>query len=186
MFKLMPICAAALGLAAAGCSDTQSPTDNLRPSAARGTAGRAVANLNLMDACDPETFSVVPGGCARNGGITLEQFNAQLARLGVAPAWQISPPDVYLHEGDAFMATNIGGEMHTFTEVEEFGGGIVPALNAASGNTEVAPECTTLGQSDFLAPGQSTDAEETDEVEDEHYQCCIHPWMRTTIHVRGR
>ena len=83
------------------------------------------------------------------------------------------------------MATNVGGEVHTFTEVEEFGGGMVPSLNELSGLTDVAPECEAVAQSDFIPPGQSSEADETEEVGDEHYQCCIHPWMRTTVHVRG-
>lgn len=183
MMRLARLCAVAGALAIAACNDATSPTSDLAISQARGTDAR-VATVRMMDACDPATFAGVPGGCARNGGITIAQFTAQLTQLGVVPAWHFTPPDLYLKEGDSFMATNTGGEMHTFTEVEEFGGGIVPPLNALSGNTEVAPECQALAQSDFIAPGHSTTPEETDEVGDEHYQCCIHPWMRTTVHVR--
>ena len=62
----------------------------------------------------------------------------------------------------------------------------VQPLNDLLGLTTVAPECQTLGQSDFVAPGQSTPADEPEEIGDEHYQCCIHPWMRMTVHVRER
>ena len=73
--------------------------------------------------------------------------------------------------------------MHTFTEVEEFGGGKIEVLNTLSGNPVPAPECQNLAPSDFIAPGASY----TDEVEErgtDHYQCCIHPWMRLDLHVR--
>ena len=113
----------------------------------------------------------------------MEQFASQLSRLGRVPAWQFAPTDLFLQEGDEYMATNFGGEVHTFTEVEEFGGGIVPAFNNILGLT-IAPECESLLQSDFIPPGQSTPADEPEEAGDEHYQCCIHPWMRMTVHVR--
>ena len=184
MQRPKPIHALALMFFVAGCGDAVSPSSpDLTTSAARGTAGRAVANVKMMDACDPVTFAGVPGGCQRNGGVTFDQFISQLSRLGNVPAWRFTPADLYLHEGDEYMATNVGGEVHTFTEVEEFGGGIVPALNELMG-LEIAPECDGLPQSEFIRPGQSTPADEPEEIGDEHYQCCIHPWMRMTVHVR--
>ena len=187
MFSLKPLRAFALLPVIAACSDAVSPSSpDLTAASALGAGGRAVANVRMMDACDPATFAGVPGGCQRHGGVTFDQFISQVSRLGRAPAWQFAPGDVYLHEGDEYMATNVGGEVHTFTEVEEFGGGIVQPLNDLLGLTTVAPECQTLGQSDFVAPGQSTPADEPEEIGDEHYQCCIHPWMRMTVHVRER
>ena len=53
------------------------------------------------------------------------------------------------------MATNRGGGVHTFTEVEEIGGGDVPQLNDVLGLTTVAPECNQLAGTDFIAPGAS-------------------------------
>jgi len=74
------------------------------------------------------------------------------------------------------MAVNRGGEEHTFTEVEEFGGGIVPVLNALSGNPEVAPECLALEAADFIQPG-NFDAD--DEVEGARHRALpmLHPPM---------
>jgi hypothetical protein len=115
--------------------------------------------------------------------VTFDQFIAQLTRLQRAPAWHFSPTDLFLREGAEFVATNFGGEVHTFTEGDEFGGGIVPDLNELAGLTEVAPECQALAQSDFIAPGGSV-SDEAEEVGDEHYQCCIHPWMQMTVHVQ--
>jgi plastocyanin len=80
------------------------------------------------------------------------------------------------------LAVNHGGETHTFTEVEEYGGGIVPMLNELSGMTTVAPEYQALQPGDFIPAGGSLG--ETEEEEGtEKYQCCIHPWMRGEVHV---
>ncbi|HEV7590994.1 MAG TPA: hypothetical protein VGO40_22980, partial [Longimicrobium sp.] len=78
-----------------------------------------------------------------------------------------------------------GGETHTYTEVEEFGGGVVPALNTASGNTTVAPECADDAEfaASTIISGQ-TMAHTFEETGTEKYQCCIHPWMRQTVTVR--
>jgi hypothetical protein len=84
--------------------------------------------------------------------------------------------------GQLLVATNRGGETHTFTEVEEFGGGIVPQLNQLTGLTDVAPECTQLAGKDFLAPGASS-SEKEEEAGVEKYQCCIHPWMRAQVRI---
>ena len=63
-------------------------------------------------------------------------------------------------------------------------GGIVPLLNDLSGNPVPAPECLRLEADDFIPPsGTYTDTVETPGTE--LYQCCIHPWMRATVHVRG-
>ena len=183
MFKPQSLPALALLVVVAACNDAVSTSSpDFAAASARGT-GDNVAVVRMMDACDPTTFAGVPGGCQRNGGVTMEQFASQLSRLGRVPAWQFAPTDLFLQEGDEYMATNFGGEVHTFTEVEEFGGGIVPAFNNILGLT-IAPECESLLQSDFIPPGQSTPADEPEEVGDEHYQCCIHPWMRMTVHVR--
>jgi hypothetical protein len=64
--------------------------------------------------------------------------------------------------GQTLLAANRGGEVHTFTEVEKFGGGIVPDLNALSGNPTPAPECLTLAPDDFVPPGGTY----TDEIDE--------------------
>ena len=153
-----------------------------------GTVPRAVGPsnvvINMMDNCDPETFdaAIRPGACVRNGGMKFEDFIAQLTRLGVVGSWHFSRPVANARVGQSLLVTNRGGEVHTFTEVEEFGGGIVADLNVLAGVPIVAPECLNLAPGDFVAPG-GTFTETEDEEGDEKYQCCLHPWMRLNLHV---
>ena len=57
----------------------------------------------------------------------------------IRQAKHFAPPNVTMRIGERLVATNRGGEVHTFTEVEEFGGGIVPDLNELTGLPTVAP-----------------------------------------------
>jgi len=148
--------------------------------------------VSLMDACDPETFNapppagVGPGTCIRNGGVTFQNFIEQLTRFGSIGAWHMAPPNSNLLVGQHFLAVNHGGEVHTFTEVEEFGGGIVPALNTLARTPVEAPECKALDSDDFIAPGATYQSDTEEEEGEEKYQCCIHPWMRLTAHIREK
>lgn len=144
-----------------------------------------VRDILIMDACDPETFDAVlgEGACIGNGGVGFDVFIHQLELTQQAGAWHFAPGEVRLREGQEFQATNHGGEVHTFTEVDEFGGGFVNELNGISGNPVPAPECLNFGALEFIPPGASTDPEE-EEAGVHHYQCCIHPWMRTDVIVR--
>jgi plastocyanin len=139
----------------------------------------------MSDACEPESFNAAlgPGSCVGNGGVRFAKFLQLLGRHQKAGAWHFAPSSLKVRVGQELLAVNRGGEEHTFTEVEEFGGGIVPDLNALAGEPVPAPECLALAPGDFVAPGGST----TDDVEEEGtelYQCCIHPWMRTVVAAR--
>jgi plastocyanin len=133
----------------------------------------------MQDACDPDTFNAAigPGTCLRAGGMQFDRFIAQLGKLGFVGPWHFAPNNANVQVGQTFVATNRGGEVHTFTEVEEFGGGIVPLLNQLSGVPKVAPECTALEGDDFVPPG-GTYRESVEETGTVKFQCCIHPWMR--------
>lgn len=153
---------------ASGCNDTTVDSN---------------AKVSIQDQCDPATFnaSLGAGACTRQGTMTLAQFNSELSATQRVAAWQFTPAAFSMRVGQSITATNNGGETHTFTEVAQFGGGTVQALNDASGNSVEVPECKVLQASDFVAAGTTftTDAETT--VGTSHYQCCIHPWMRTTV-----
>lgn len=140
--------------------------------------------VTMFDACDPETFNAELGAgtCTRSGGVRFDSFVEQLRKHHSIGAWHFAPSEVTMRVGQMLVATNQGGETHTFTEVEEFGGGIVPLLNQLTGITNVAPECNALTGRDFLAPGASSRETEED-AGVEKYQCCIHPWMRAEVRI---
>jgi plastocyanin len=176
---------AAVGLLAllAGCDDAVRPTGP-EPEL-RTIAGGEQRRVQMMDACDPESFNAAigPGTCTRQGGVTFAKFLSLLGRHRKVGAWNFAPPALNARVGQELLAVNRGGEVHTFTEVEEFGGGVVPDLNTLSGEPVPAPECLSLAPGDFVPPGGTyTDAVEEEGAE--RYQCCIHPWMRTVVTAR--
>jgi plastocyanin len=155
------------------------------PAVMTASAGRDNIMVNMHDACDPATFNAAigPDSCLRNGGVTFDQFVAQLTQRGSIGAWHFAPGVANARVGETFLASNTGGEVHTFTEVAQFGGGIVPFLNQLSGTPNVAPECSALEPDDFVAPG-GTYHEAVDHSGTVKFQCCIHPWMRLEAQVR--
>jgi len=133
----------------------------------------------IMDACDPESFdaAVEPGTCVRSGGVKFDDFVALIERHHSVGAWHFTPDTIHVPDDMNLVVENAGGETHTFTEVEEFGGGIVGFLNDLTGTPVPAPECLALKGTDFIAAGAKT-THEFEKGEREKYQCCIHPWMR--------
>ena len=94
-----------------------------------------------------------------------------------------------LRQGVDILGVNVGGEVHTFTPVKEFGGGLIQILNDLSGNPVITPECSAVDDDDKVAPGgkYQIEAEELAASVDAdgiaRVQCCIHPWMRSEIHM---
>ena len=147
--------------------------------------GREDVLVNMLDACDPDSFNAAigPGTCVRSGGMKFDQFIEQLTRLAFAAPWRFAPQNTNVRVGQTFVAENKGGEAHTFTEVEEFGGGIVPILNQLAHTPTIAPACAALEDDDFVPPG-GTYREQVDHSGTLKFQCCIHPWMRMEATVR--
>jgi hypothetical protein len=161
---------------------SSTPAFSFAPAAAAGK-GHPV---ELLDQCDPATFNaaVGPGTCqSGHPGIKFDAFIGQLTERQDAPAWRNAPSNMTATFGETLVARNKGGEVHTFTKVASFGGGVVPFLNALVGTPVPAPECLAAPLSEFLAPG-AVDAEAIDQRGTVKYQCCIHPWMRTTVTVK--
>jgi hypothetical protein len=149
-----------------------------------GDGGDRVQNLRLRDDCDPTSFNAAlgAGACVGNGGTTLAEFNAELAKNHFVGAWKMNPDHFGGIAGTVIEVTNRGGETHTFTPVVAFGGGIVPSLNQASGNTTVAPECANLNPQTIVPSGGHLNGSPL-AVGTHRFQCCIHPWMRTTATI---
>jgi len=149
--------------------------------------------IRMEDQCDPETFNAVfgDGTCvSSHRGVTFEHFINELMHTQRAGGWMFSPRQVNVTEDQSFQAQNNGGEVHTFTEVDEFGGGFIPELNELSGNPVPAPECLALTQQpgfpniEELIPAGGKSEAEREDAGTHHYQCCIHHWMRTDVTVR--
>lgn len=140
------------------------------------------------DASDPGWAAT--GGCLIQGGqVNTMEFG--LANPGGHPAWRIDPPYVPKGRDKDIRVKNTGGRDHTFTEVGRFGGGYIPPLNPVG--AFLAPECQrkadgTLSDAvinSFLKPGAELRVEDL-EPGTHNFQCCIHPWMRTTVKVKDR
>ena len=194
--RFTAVTVAAVALGALACADSATPPTT--PAAAAPFANKQLASasadrnaddahtLRMYDSCDPATFNAVfndPTICIKQGHVPFDRFIAELTQTQRAAQWRFGPQNVELNSGENVFALNVGGEVHTFTRVAQFGGGIIPLLNDLTGNTTVAPECTTLEADDFVAPGALYTAElNTDELQ--HFQCCIHPWMRADVKLK--
>jgi plastocyanin len=154
---------------------------------AAAISGGTERAVTIQDACDPATFNAALGAdsCLRSGGVVFDRFIELLRRHGSIGSWRFSPVKANATMGQTMVAINRGGEVHTFTEVAAFGGGVVPMLNELSGNAKVAPECMALNDDDFVAPGARY-KEVLDDDGTVRFQCCIHPWMRLEARVTER
>lgn len=142
-------------------------------------------NIAVMDDCDPSDPAWGPtGGCAlRKGTVSFGEFVALLFSPLVPggtpvghPSWRNEPSYLSTVVGRTVRVTNWGGRAHTFTKVEQFGGGVVPVLN---GTLVPAPECASLT---VLPPGGKEQVSALD-TGTHKFQCCFHPWMRAAIEV---
>jgi hypothetical protein len=170
----------------ASVASSPTTTANTPAAMAHAAPGKLEQRINMHDACDGATFNAAigEGTCNRNGGVKFDQFIAMLTQHGVAGPWNFAPNTLAGHAGETLIAVNQGGEDHTFTEVEKFGGGIVPDLNALSHNPVMAPECGALDEDDMVPPGGTYEEEEPLEAgKTAKFQCCIHPWMRLEVQV---
>src|SRR5262245_2861057 len=109
-----------------------------------------------MDRCEPDSFNLVigPDGCVRNGGVKFDVFEKRLnPQDGGHNAWRNSRSDIVLTSDQHLTVVNSGGEDHTFTEVVDFGAGIVPPLNAAL--PPGTPPAQPIGNPNFFGAGDT-------------------------------
>jgi hypothetical protein len=153
--------------------------------------------VRLEDDCQPASFNappptgVGPGTCRTdfNGHTSFEKFIDEVQKHKRAPEWKFTPSRTDVAGGTQLLLDNYGGETHTFTRVQDFGGGFVPPLNALSGNLVPAPECFAQSVGGTFVPSGAEGKpgptlRESDRGKTVKFQCCIHPWMRTEIMVR--
>lgn len=138
----------------------------------------------MLDRCEPESFNALfgPGTCVGDGKVTVDEFIAELVKKQTHHQWRNQPTRVALKANRPLTIHNIGGEVHTFTPVAAFGGGFIEDLNLLSGNPVPAPECLDFPSIDFLSAGSLTEHPGLS-VGTHRFECCIHPWMRTTVVV---
>jgi plastocyanin len=145
--------------------------------------------VRIQDDCDPETFNAVlgDGACVGDGGTPFEELVAELREEGGAGAWRFEPRRFTIRQGPGLRVLNEGGETHSFTQVRRFGPGCVPEINQILGLPAGAmvAECRSpQWLSTLRAPGAVLRVRHL--AEGTHrFECLIHPWMRSTVQVRG-
>jgi len=146
------------------------------------------ARVAMVDDCEPTDPGWTPtGGCLlkpKEGDVSIAEFGALLfSPLGPGgvlighPSWRNEPSYISTFFGRKITVDNLGGRVHTFTEVTDFGGGRVMQLNGA-----LAPAPACLNAAVNVAPGDSLDIQNLP-IGLHKFQCCIHPWMRAAIRV---
>jgi plastocyanin len=151
------------------------------------------AQVVALDECDPATFNALTGAgpdfcknVALGASTTLADLFAKAAAGTPDPNWDFEPDNLNIKQGQFISVVDQGGEPHTFTEVKQFGGGFIPALNGP-GET-VVPECAGGFSTVAVAKTrilQGSRLEVTGLAKGKHlFQCCIHPWMRIEVDVQ--
>src|SRR5437868_6088966 len=102
-----------------------------------------LAQIVALDECDPTTFNAALGAdFCKNVSLgaftTFDNLFAEAAAGTPDPNWDFEPDTVHIKQGTILSVVDQGGEPHTFTEVEKFGGGFVPGLN---GGEATVREC---------------------------------------------
>jgi plastocyanin len=179
--------------------------------------GRAAEGrqLQINDNCDPATFNAaipqIPNLCQGDGTTPFQTFFAAVGATGQAKGWNFKPETLHVKAGEPVNLINNGGETHTVTNVDAFGGGYIIPLNgllAQFGLGTPRPECLQDGQQTVQIPGLLlAPAAESATNLVVHYgevdqlntgpgtpfparntpyllECCVHPWMQTTLFVR--
>lgn len=152
--------------------------------------------IEVRDLCDPVSFNAVlgPDTCDRPAGdrggvVTFDELIAELTAKQSVGGWSFSRDEVTLRAGESLqIQSNRGGEFHTFAEVPAFGPGCVPPLNALTfpGQDPTPPaicDDQTVFETTGIVPGSGFTIMGLP-MGMHHFQCLIHPWMRTTVTVR--
>ena len=159
-----------------------------------GASADAGKKFAVTDDCAPNADWGTNGCLRESGDVTRAEFAAANAnRYPGHPSWRIVPAYVAAQFQPDIRAENTGGRGHTFTEVVAFGGGFIPGLNPQG--AVPAPECAIVNADGSLSPAPAAIATRLDPGAEltvqglqpgtHNFQCCIHPWMRTTVKVKA-
>ena len=149
-------------------------------------------SVRIQDRCDPVTFNAaqIPCFTHERGTVKLQELFAivakdpqQVLRNRDAAGWRFNSDDLNVKRYTRLELMNEGGEFHTFTPVPAFGSGCVPEVNAffGFGLNPICADPTVFDRTGVLPGGTSSVA--LNNVGTYSFQCLIHPWMRTTVHV---
>ena len=167
--------------------------------AALATALSSSQVFRIRDDCDPATFNANPPAgpglgeiCSPqfDGGTTFAEFIQELSEDQEVGAWRFNPDEVRLDRRQGTVLESRSGEVHTFTRVAEFGGGVVPDLNLLANSGPPRPECLAPpSDTNIIVPNGAALAGPTAGSDalpsgTTKWQCCIHPWMKSEIEVR--
>ena len=156
----------------------------------RPAASPTPAQIVALDECDPATFNAAIGpdfckNVALGFSTTFNDLFAKAAAGTPDPGWDFEPDVLHVKRGTPLLVVDQGGEPHTFTEVEKFGGGFIEPLNAGE---PTVPECAGGFKNVAVAKTrilQGSQLQVTGLSKGEHhFECCIHPWMRVTVEVK--
>ena len=156
----------------------------------RDEDGPRLAQIVALDECDPATFNAALGAdfCKNvtlGAFTTFDNLFAEAAAGTPDPNWDFEPDTLRIRQDTILSVVDQGGEPHTFTEVEKFGGGFVDGLN---GGEAMVPECRNGFSNLAVAKTrilQGSHIEVTGLSKGEHrFECCIHPWMRVKVQVK--
>ena len=160
--------------------------------AAIAWAGPDTRNVQMLDNCDGPEFQ--RGDRSRHlfteRGPDVRQVRRRPIEKGAVESWRFSPEKLSVDAGSTITAVNRGGEDHTFSEVDEFGGGCIADVNELL-DLEAVPECDGFpgppGGPFFFAtlaaPGESVTTAPL-AAGTHKFLCLIHPWMQATVTAR--
>ncbi len=154
----------------------------ITPAQASGPDNRV---LELRDDCDPASFNAEfgDGFCTNDtGSVSLDEFREELADGGDG-AWWIRQRAITLDRGDTIQAENVGGIVHTFTEVSKFGKGCIPEWNTAI--KETVDNCDFGKFVATIVPQGTSNTAQALSVGVHRFECLVHPWMRTVVTVKN-
>jgi hypothetical protein len=88
--------------------------------------------------------AVGPGTCEGDGRTLFADLIAGARNAGTVDRRQFSRPEFNIDAGGTIRVVHEGREAHTFTMVEAFGDGCIPALNPGGRVGTPAADCATI------------------------------------------